>query len=406
MSRSNVASLGGCSRTEGRESLSGGECEAFILAPETGIKAVELDERGLGGFIALPFRLYKGDANWVAPLISDQLKSLKGQDNKFIAESEHSFIACFRRGKMASRVMVAKNDLLSGKQGMPIATFSLVEAEDEPALRSAMAAAEDWARGRGLKRMIGPWSPTNGEDGIGLMVEGFDDPPVLLNSYNKPWYKDVLESMGYSKLADFVGYEISVERLPMESLTRGAEAAFSRAGLTASKIDMGRLEGEIKDIFSVMAEAFPLEWYNEMPTWDEFRKLAGPISRLADPDLVWIARDRASGKPVAFIVTLPDYNQVLIRMRGRLLPFGWVSYLNRKRLIKRVRLMMQYCLREYRGSSVIPALYAKIVENALANGIFKAEASVILETNIQSRRAIERIGGRLSRVYRWYSRDL
>ncbi len=377
-----------------------------MLQRTTDIAVRQLPADSLKGFINLPFRLYRGDGNWVAPLVSDQAKSLRGIGNKFIAESTHAYLAGFRGARMVSRVMVAKNDSLSIKQGVPVATFSLPEAEDDEAFCAIMAAAEDWAKGLGLKRLIGPWSPSNGEEGIGLLAEGFDDPPVLLNSYNKAWYKDSLERMGYTKLADFVGYDLSTDRIPMQSLARGSETAFARANVTAAKIDMGRLEEELKDIHSVMVEAFPGEWYNEPPTWDEFRKLAGPLARLADPDLVWLARDKASGKLAAFIVTLPDWNQVLIRMRGRLFPFGWLNMIRAKRKITRVRLMMQYCLKEYRGSSVIPALYAKIVENASAKGIFRAEASVILETNIHSRRAIERIGGKLSKVYRWYTKDL
>ena len=357
-------------------------------------------------FVSLPFRLYKGDPNWVAPLMSQQRKSLLGQDNKFIAESEHAFLMGFRDGRPVSRVMVAKNEGLSAKQAIPIATFSLIEAEDEEAMHSVISEAERWAASKGARRLIGPWSPTNGEDGIGLMVQGFEDPPVILNSYNKAWYAESLEAMGYAKLSDFVGYEVDTSRIPMESLEKATETALQRADVEAGMLDMSRLEDELKDIHAVMAEAFQGEWYNDMPTYDEFRKLAGPLAKLAFHELVWLARDRKTAKLVAFIVPIPDWNQVLRLMRGRLFPFGWAFMIGARKRITRVRLMMQYCLKEYQGSSVIPALYAKVVENAMKMGIYKAEASVILETNTRSRRAIERIGGRLSRVYRWYSKDL
>lgn len=360
----------------------------------------------MGLFINLPFRLYRGDANWVAPLVSGQRKSLRGTDNKFISESEHAFFMGFRGRIPVSRVMVAINEGLSAKQATTIATFSLPEAEDEEAMHAVISAAERWAASKGAKRLIGPWSPTNGEDGIGLMVQGFDDSPVILNSYNKQWYSDSLEAMGYSKLSDFVGYDVDASRIPMESLEKATATALQRADVEAGMIDMSKLEEELKDIHSVMAEAFQGEWFNDMPTYDEFMKLAGPLAKLAFPELVWLARDRKTGRLVAFIVTIPDWNQVLRRMRGRLFPLGWVQMIGAKRKISRVRLMMQYCLKEYQGSSVIPALYAKVVENAVKMGIHRAEASVILETNSRSRRAIERIGGRLSRVYRWYVKDI
>ena len=366
----------------------------------------QIGEDELGIFINLPFRLYRGDSNWVPPLVSQQRKSLMGTDNKFVSESDHAFLVGIRDARPVSRVMVARNEGLSAKQGTAITTFSLIEAEDEEAMQAVVLAAERWASSKGARRLIGPWSPTNGEDGIGLMVQGFDDPPVILNSYNKQWYSDSLEAMGYAKLSDFVGYEVETSRLPMESLQKATETALQRADVEAGIINMSRLEDELRDIHSVMAEAFQGEWFNDMPTFEEFRKLAGPLAKLAFPELVWLARDRKTARLVAFIVTIPDWNQVLRLMRGRLFPFGWAYMIGARKRISRVRLMMQYCLKEYQGSSVIPALYAKVVENAMKMGIHRAEASVILETNTRSRRAIERIGGRLSRIYRWYQKDL
>ncbi|HOG52887.1 MAG TPA: hypothetical protein PLT03_03340 [Bacillota bacterium] len=376
------------------------------VRPEDALTFKELPTSRLKEFVKLAFDLYRGDRNWVPPLINDQIKTLSGKDNKFISESEHAFFLGYRKGRPVSRVMVAANGPLSAKQGLPIATFSLVEGEDEEALSSIIRKAEGWAKEKGCRKLIGPWSPSNGEDGIGLMVQGFEDPPVLLNSYNKRWYASVLEGLGYSKLADFVGYRLTESSLPSERLARAAEIALARAHVVPSKVEMSKLEEGLSEIFSVMSEAFSASWYNDMPTWEEFRKLAGPLSRLADPDLIWLAKDIDTGRAVAFIVALPDWNQVLIKMRGRIFPIGWLHYLRARKTIKRVRLMMQYCIKEYQGSSVIPALYAKVVENAVRKGMSEGEASVILETNLQSRRAIEALGGKLSRVYRWYSKDI
>ena len=365
-----------------------------------------IPEERLGEFIGLAFRLYEGDPNWVPPLVANQMGMLKGKDNAFLSESEHTFLMCFRDGLAVGRIMVAVNEPISRKQGVPTATFSLLEAEDGESFSLLVSEAMRWAKGKGMKRIIGPWSPTNGEDGIGMMVMGFDDPPVLLNSYNKRWYVQSLEAMGFSKLADYVGYKITKPDLPLESLARASEITFQRAGVIPSKIDMSRLDDELAGMHSVMSSVFSEDWYNEMPSLEEFMKLAAPISKLAYPELVWLAKDAVKGKTVAFVVALPDWNQVLIRMRGRVFPFGWFHYLRAKSVITRARLMMQYCLKEYQGSSVIPALYAKVVESAEALGLKEAEASVILETNLQSRRALERLGGKLTRTYRWYLRDI
>ena len=119
----------------------------------------ELPTSRLKEFVKLAFDLYRGDRNWVPPLINDQIKTLSGKDNKFISESEHAFFLGYRKGRPVSRVMVAANGPLSAKQGLPIATFSLVEGEDEEALSSIIRKAEGWAKEKGCRKLIGPWSP-------------------------------------------------------------------------------------------------------------------------------------------------------------------------------------------------------------------------------------------------------
>lgn len=374
--------------------------------PKGSLVVQAISKNGLGEFIELAFKLYEGDSNWVPPLISNQAEMLKGKDNAFLSGSEHSFLMCYRDGKPVARILIAINESLSRKQGMPTATFSLLEAADDESFRLVVSKAIEWAKEKGMERIIGPWSPTNGEDGIGMMVMGFEDPPVLLNSYNKSWYVHSIENMGFAKLVDYVGYRITKPDLPLESLARASEITFQRAGVISSMVDMSRMEEELQGMYSVMSSVFSEDWYNEMPRWEEFRKLAGPISKLAYPELVWLAKNASTGRTVAFVVAMPDWNQVLIKMKGKIFPFGWFHYLRAKSIIKRARLMMQYCLKEYQGSSVIPALYAKVVESAEALGLKEAEASVILETNRQSRRALERLGGKMTRIYRWYVKDL
>ena len=259
------------------------------------IKEIGADR--LGDFVKLPFRLYSGDPDWVAPLIGDQLKLLRGGSH-FLSSSKHAFLMAYKNWSSCGRIIVGRYEGMR-KDAEGKAYLSMPAADDARTLGLLIDAAEGWARAEGLKGMIGPWSPTDSDDEKGLLVEGFTGPPSLLGSYNKPWYKEVFEERGYVKLVDFISY--SLERYPgggprIEHLIELAE---KRAKLTISGLDRNNLERDFRDIHKVMLAAVGDNPYLPSPTWDQFKPEAERLAKLADDKLVLIARRNDGGEPTA-----------------------------------------------------------------------------------------------------------
>ena len=200
----------------------------------------------LGEFVKLPFRLYAGDPDWVAPIIGDQLKLLRGGSH-FLSSTKHAFLMAYKNGHACGRILVGSYEGMR-KDAEGKAYFSMPAADDAGTLGLLIDAAEGWARAEGLEGMIGPWSPTDSDDEKGLLVEGFTGPPSLMGSYNKPWYKEVFEARGYTKLVDFISY--SLEKYPgggprIEHLIELAE---KRAKITVSGLNRNDLERDFRDI--------------------------------------------------------------------------------------------------------------------------------------------------------------
>lgn len=369
-----------------------------------GLVVRQLDGGELKQFVMLPFRLYKDDPNWVAPLITSQMKMLKG-GSRFLAGSEHSFLMAYRDGKPCARTIVGKyNGMKQYLQGC--CYFSLTEASDPEALKAMMAAVEDWAKLRGISQVAGPISPTDGEDDRCFLIDGFEGPPTLMGTYNPSWYGPVMDGMGYEKAMDLYTFLLSKGRATDERIARALALALKRSRMFIDHAHMKDAETDFRSIFEVVKACAKADPELPDPTWDQFIVEARDIAKLADERLIWIARKGEERKPVAFVVCMPNWSEILKRIRGRLFPFGWIHAIGAKKRIKGIRALMQFCLPEYHGSGIMSVLYAKILEEALAAGYEYGEAGIIKDDNFGSRRPIEAIGGKHYRTYRWYMKRL
>ncbi len=371
------------------------------------MSSVEIKEVGAGQlreFVMLPFRLYKGDAYWVAPLIKDQVKLLGGGSH-FMRATEHSFLMAYRDGAACGRILVGKYEGMR-KDAAGKAYFSLPEADSPEVLEQLIKAAEGWARKMGLSGMIGPWSPTDTDDDKGLLIEGFEGPPSLMGPYNKQWYKDVFEANGYSKLVDFISYRLVKYPTGDERVQRLLEIAFKRTRTVISTFNRKDLMKDIKDLHTVMLAAVGDNPDLPSPTWEQFLPEAERLAKMADDNLILIARKQSDNSPVAFVAAMPNWSEVLKKIRGRVFPFGWVHAIGAKKRIKGVRVFMQFCIPEYRGSGILPVLYAKLRDKVVEGGYEYWEAGTIRDDNMPSRKPVEDVGGKLFRTYRWYQKEL
>lgn len=370
------------------------------------IKRLEKKSRHIKKFINLEFKFYKDDENWVAPLKSDTKKMLKGKENPLFENGDQAFFMVYKDKKPVGRVLVGVDDELNRVRGFKQGFFSMFECIDDiDACKALLDASLDWLNGKGMERVIGPLSPSNGDDRKGFVVMGDNGPPVLLNAHTKDYYPQLIEKYGFSKNDDHFAYLFNPEDFDILRHTKAVEYAKKKGGFRVEKLNVKNIVNEARDIKQILDNSVPEEWdYLVTPSLDAVIDEFKGLIQFYDGHYCYIARK--GEKPIGFMVALPDYNQVLKRMKGKILPFGWAKYLYYKRKITGARALVQMVDKEYHNMAVNYAMYFEAYKDWQETRLKYIEASCIDETNVASRRSVERVGGRHYRTYRTYKIDL
>lgn len=363
--------------------------------------------RDLTRFIKLPWQIYRHDPHWVPPLISDQRRRLAPFISSFDGGRRALFLA-EDQGHPVGRLAVLVDPELNRAKGSATGYFSLFECiDDEIVAARLFEAAAAWLAPQGLNLLKGPVSPggPHEDEAKGLLVEGFQQPPVFLTSYNPPYYQRLLEGLGFSRDFDVFAYRLAKDRGLAKHPAKVVAYAARRYGFRLETVDLHQPEREIRDIKRVLELAVPAQWPDMIPpSLAEVRAATARLRQVADPDLVVFAR--AGREPVGFAAALPDYNQVLIHLNGRLTPLALLKYFYYKRRLTWLRVFVIFVVPAFRGKGVSHALYHHLFKRAVAKGYTHAEGSTIGEDNLEMRRDIEAIGGRRYKTYRIYRKAL
>jgi GNAT superfamily N-acetyltransferase len=375
-----------------------------VSQPNAGlvVRAVR-SRRDLGRFLRLPWRIYAGNPHWVAPLLVERRAFLDRRKNAFFGHSDAELFLAERGGEVVGRIAAIENRRHLETYPDGTGFFGFFECVDDREVAQALVArAADWVRGRGLSRLRGPMSFTINDE-CGLLVDAFDRPPVLLMSYNPPYYRKLLEGAGFVKAQDLFAYRMDVpERVP-ERLAAAAAAVAAR-GITVRKLDFARFDEEVEKVHRIHSQAWAENWGAVPLTVAEMRALAAELKPLADRDLVFLAEE--AGEPVGVSVTVPDIHQALKLAHGRLFPFGLARILWAKRRIDAVRVLIMGVLPGHRFRGVDAAMYARTMEEARRKGYRWGEMSWVLESNPVMCRIVERLGGERYKTYRIYDLEL
>ncbi len=363
--------------------------------------------RDLERFIALPYRLHRGDPHWVPQLRMDVRTMLSRTKNPFFQHSSAEYYLAERDGDVVGRIAAIQNRQHNDYYNDTVGFFGFFESADDRAVATALfAAAADWLRGRGLTVMRGPTSFSTNDE-CGLLVEGFDSPPTLLNPHNPAYYVPLVEGAGFTKVRDMYQYWIAVTdqdiALP-ERLVRGAELVAARNRLTARKLDMKHFKDEVDRIKRVYNSAWDKNWGFVPLTDAEIDHLAKQLKPIVVPEgVVFIEK---AGELVGFAAALPDFNVALKKNpSGRLFP-GILKVLWHGRKIKRGRILLLGLLPEYRKTGAEVLLYKWIWEKGFALGFRWAEAGWILEDNAPMNNGLTRMGFHRYKTLRLYDRTL
>ena len=358
-------------------------------------------------FIKLPWKVYKDDHNWVPPLIADFKKTIKGENNTLKQSGPFTLVTAYKDGEICGRLCVGINELLNSaknyKEGY-IALFDCID--DYEVAKSMFDYAGNWLKNRGMIRIIGPISVPDGDDNRGVLIDNFDDPPLVMNTYNPKYYKGFFEDYGFYKYWDVYAYKYDLTEELDERFFKVSEYAMKKHNFHVDRLNLKDIDKEMQDIKKILELAMPEEWEDFIPPSDEEIKiLAKSLVPVADPDFIYIARSN-DGEPIGFNIAMPDYNQVLKRMNGRMFPLGIFKFLYYKRKINRGRLFVLFVVPEYRKKGVAGAIYFKGIEAAKRKGYISGEGSTIWEYNTIMRRDAESVGGKIYKTYRIYKKDI
>lgn len=371
------------------------------------IEIVEIiNKKDIKKFIDFSWELYKDDENWVPPLKSDLLKILQGKNNPLFVNGSHALFMAYVNNIPKGRICVGINESLNTKKLNNEGYISLFESVNDREIAFALfEKASNWLKERGIEQVKGPVSPTNGDDNRGLLVMGFEGSPTLMNSYNPKYYMDFFNEYGFEKHLDLYAYFYDVKNVNIDRYEKPVEFAMKRYNFSVDKIDLKNIENEIRDIKSVLDIAMPDDWEDlTPPSLEDIKSEAKNIVAMADPDLIYIARKE--GRPIGFGVALPDYNQVLKRMNGKVFPLGFLKFLYYKKKINGARIFILFVIPEFRKKAVSSAILFNSLLAGKRKGYIAGEGSTIGETNIPMRRDAEGAGGVHYRTYRLYKKSI
>jgi hypothetical protein len=365
--------------------------------------------RELKRFVKVPFHLHRDRPQWVPPLIFDRMQFLNRTKNPYFEHAEAEYFLAERDGEPVGRVTAQVDERWDEYRGGSDGMFGFFESIDDREVAAALlGAAEDWLGARGRNRLLGPMDFTTNDE-IGVLIEGYEIRPMILQNWHPRFYRGLFEGNGYAKAMDLLMWHLELGELAegdqfAPEIHAAAAKALREEGISIRNIDKGNLHEEMRRFTEVYNEAWADNWGFVPPTDAEVGFHAKILKQVIDEDWAFVAE--RDGDTVGVALSLPDINQVLAGMGGRLLPFGWLKFLRGRPKIDRIRVLALGVKNDFRHSGVAAGLYLKHLENASPDGVPAGETGWILETNGPMNRAMEGMGGRIVKRYRVYEKSL
>ena len=369
--------------------------------------------RDLRLFLNLPQRVYVGDRNWIAPLRQEVRKLVDLRRNPFFDHGEACFWTAWREDSLVGRVSAQINRLHLEIHRDATGHFGFLEAVDDPSVFEALlGSAETWLKARGMARILGPQSLSMNDE-IGVLVSGFDLPPAIGMAYSPSYYAAHLESAGYAKAKDVHALRFEMDdahNRAVPELERTATRLNSEGRVRVRPIDMHRFKDEMRGAIAVYNDAWSANWGFVPVTEREVEHLIAAIRPVIRP--AYILLGEIDGRLQGLFMALPDLNEAIADLGGKLMPFGWAKLLWRLRARppKGARVMLAGVSRGFQnsplGASMLAWMLADIIKAGHAWGTEQVELSWVLEDNARSMAFCQRAGGRIYKTYRLYQKAL
>lgn len=357
-------------------------------------------------FVDIPFRLFGHDPEWVPPLrlaVYDRISPRYPAND----HQQTQLWLAYRRGRPVGRIGACVDTYFNELHDEKAAWVGFFEAfDDAEVARALFDAAWQWAADLGVSSCLGPASFTTNDE-CGLLVEGFEHPPLVMTPHNPPYYERLWTSSGWQPAMDLWGWWYTRQTVAVpERQRRIIERIKKRASAHVRTVNMRNFDAEVARLFDIYNAAWADNWGFVPPSKAEVDHLAKTLKRVIDPDLM-LAVENSEGETVGVALCLPDVNEVLRGVRrGRLLPFGWLRLLRGLPKATRARIMILGVLPDQQNRALGVLLYEELTNRLMAKGMLGTEASWILSTNKAMNAPIEALGAERYKTWRIYRREL
>ena len=366
-------------------------------------------------FVDLPFRLYADDPNWVPPLKGEALGLITPEKNGWYSHAKVQLFLAEEAGKVVGRISAHIDTLaltMPAAQGFGpgVGQWGLMDAEREEVFVALLAAAESWLRAQGMKRALGPISQSIWEE-PGLLVSGFDHPPTIMMGHANPAYRGWIERAGYSVVKELMTYDLDIRKEFPPIVKRIIKSGENNPRIVVREVDKRKFEEEAAIILHILNDAWSDNWGFVPLTPPEIKDVGVKLKPIVFNDLIRIAE--LDGRPVAFMITLPDLNEAIKPLNGNLLPFGWAKLLwwLRKPKVRTMRVPLMGVIKELQSSRMASQLAFMMIDyikraSVERYGATRSEIGWILEDNQGMRSIAETIGSAVNKGYLVYERTL
>lgn len=355
-------------------------------------------KKDLKKFIYFPWKVYKNNPNWVPPLIKDLKERLDKKKNPFFEHADMELFLAYRDNEVVGRIAAILDENHNKVHNEKIVFFGLYESfNDFETAKSLLDKVAAWGRGKGMEVLRGPMNLSMNDE-CAFLLEGFDSPPVIMMTYNPPYYLDLMEKCRLVKAKDLYAFYMRKDHKAAEKVKAVVKRAREEINVNIRTINMKNLDEEVRKIQFIYNNAWEKNWGFVPWTENEMSYMVKKLKKIADPSLVILAEDK--DKPVGFAFGLPNYNEVIIRMNGRLTPLGIIKFFIYRKKIKGMRGVVFGILKEYRLTGLSYLLFSELEKNAKAQGYEWGETSWQLEDNVAINRFVDSLGGKIYKKYR------
>ncbi|MBN2216652.1 MAG: hypothetical protein JW719_04685 [Pirellulales bacterium] len=382
--------------------------EARAAAAPVEIRQVAT-RRDLDRFVKMPWSIQANDPHWVPPLLVEAKEFLNPRKHPFYGHGAAATFLAVRDGRVVGRIMASDDPNFNAQHGMNVGCFGLFESIDDPAVaHSLLDAAAGWLGARGRTVIRGPIDYSTNYP-LGLLVDGFDTPPRIMMNHNPPYYAPLLESWGLAKAKDLYCWWFLDPHDMVRKWRPRIERIAARTGVRVRPFRVDDFDADVQRCRDVYNQSRVDNWGFVRLTDAEFRYFAKQMAQLAIPELVLLAE--IGDRPVGFSITLPDVNEAIAPLNGRLttfgLPIGLLRLIHRMKHVKTARMLVLDLLDGYRRRGISELLILKTLDYGKNTiGYTGAELSWTLEDNYLINRTIEAVGGQRYKTYRVYERGI